>query len=404
MKKSLLLSVVVSGLIYAGGDIAPAQPVTPQQAAPAACDFWGTLALRYDANKKGAYNFGDSENNKAVAALAMGVEKELANGFGFGAEIDALYQLDGSFNKVGETAGLMQAYLTYKTGNTAIKMGRQALPKSVSPWAYTERGGLGGIAHRTYNGITIVNTDIKDTTLVAAWVASVTDFLPNAFGEHNLKINGSDKGLFALGAIYKGITNTTLSGILYYMPKNGSNGKAFSAWAAVQSKVNSVDLGLQLAYAKGDAGSLAVLGRPGTKASFGVAAYAGTKFDALDVKLTLAYLNDGDATLDLSKLGSKANPGSGFWGATYKVMGADTISGNKQKIARLDMGYTLANKNKIYGGVAVDKPDTGKTALAARVGYKFKVVGVAAKVEYRYHKGFDGKKDHRIRVQGIYKF
>ncbi len=410
MKNVLLLLATVSGIIYAGGDNALVQSNTLQKSLTG-CSFWGSLAFRYDVNKKGKYNFGDSENNVALAALAIGAEKKLGYGFAFGAEMDSLYMLDGSFNKsngvnpiLGETSGLMQAYLSYKTGNSVIKAGRQALPKALSPWAYSERPALGGIAQRTYNGITIINSDIKNMTLAAAWIAGITDFLPNKLGTHNLKINGSNKGLFALSAIYKGISNTTLSSALYYMPKNGTKGKAYSAWAAVESKANSVNFGLQMAYAKADAGSLALLGRPGTKASLGIAAYAGTKLDAFNLKLTLAYLNDGDATLSLSKTGSKPNPGSAFWGATYKVMGENTISGNKQKIARLDMGYTLANKNKIYAGIAVDKPDTGKTAYAARVGYKFKIAGVAAKAEYRYHKGFDGKNDQRFRVQGIYKF
>ncbi len=400
MKKGLLLSVVASGLIYAGGDIAPAQPVAPQQAAPAACDFWGTLALRYDANKDDAtgYNFGDSENNYAVGALAMGVEKQLGYGFGFGAELDGLYVLDGNFNKAGEVADLMQAYLTYKNGNTAVKMGRQALPKAISPWVFTDRDALGGIPNRTYNGITVVNTSLPNTTLVGGWVASVHDF-----GGGDTQITGDDTGLWALGAVYKGISNTTLSGVLYYIPSENGKGKAYSAWAAVESKINSVNVGLQLAYAKADPYSIASLNNNDNDASYGIAAYAGTKYNAFDVKLTLAYLNDGDASLSLNPK-TAGELISGFWGASYHVMGGNVISGNKQTIARLDMGYTLANKSRIYGGVAVDSPDHGDTAYAARVGYDFTIKGVNAKVEYRYHKGFDGLKDQRIRVQGVYKF
>ncbi len=392
MKKALLLSVVASGLIYAGGDIAPAQPVQPQ-VAPAACDFWGTLAFRYDANKAGAYNFGDSENNLAVGALAMGVEKQLGYGFGFGAELDGLYALDGSFNKLGEKGGITQAYITYKSGNTAVKLGRQALPASISPLAFTERDTLGGIPSKTFNGITVVNTSLANTTLVGAWIASSYDFFCG-----NQKVNGVDnKGVFMIAAIYKASADTTLQGNLYYAPKSSPFPGLVSAWGTAKTKVNNVDLGLQVAYSK----------LKGAKASFGVAGYAGTKFDAFDVKLTLAYLNDGASPITLAgscastKFGEKT---SAFWGASYRAMGGATIAGNKQKIARLDLGYTLANKSRIYGGVAVDKPDTGKTAIAARVGYDFTVAGMAAKVEYRYHKDFAGAKDHRIRVQAVYKF
>ncbi len=397
MKKALLLSVVASGLIYAGGDIAPAQPVQPQ-VAPAACDFWGTLAFRYDANKAGAYNFGDSENNLAAVALAMGVEKELGYGFGFGAELDGIFLNDGSFDKIPgvprERAELMQAYVTYKTGNTAFKIGRQVLPASISPLAFTERDTLGGLPSKAFNGITVVNTSLANTTLVGAWIASTHDFYENG----NTKVNGVDnKGVFMIAAIYKASADTTLQGNLYYAPKSNPFPGLVSAWATAKTKVNNVDLGLQVAYSK----------LKGAKASFGVAGYAGTKFDAVDVKLTLAYLNDGASPLSLAgsiASGMTGEATSAFWGASYRAMGGVAIAGNKQKIARLDLGYTLANKSRIYGGVAVDKPDTGKTAIAARVGYDFTVAGMAAKVEYRYHKDFAGAKDHRIRVQAVYKF
>jgi hypothetical protein len=44
MKKGLLLSVVASTMIFAGGDIAPVEP-----AAPASADFWGQIGFYYQA-------------------------------------------------------------------------------------------------------------------------------------------------------------------------------------------------------------------------------------------------------------------------------------------------------------------------------------------------------------------
>ncbi len=417
MKKALLLSVVASGIIYAGGDIAPAQPVQPQ-AAPAACNFWGTLALRYDGMKYETKQNKWDKDSLAVGALAMGVEKELGYGFGIGAELDGVYALDGKLNKEFEKAAIMQGYLTYKAGNTAIKVGRQALPKAVSPWAFTERDTLGGVPARTFNGVTVVNTDIPNTTLVGAWVASVYDF-----NGGNVKLTGNtDKGLYALGAIYKGIENTTLSTMLYYIPSEGAAGKAYSAWAAIESKIQSVNVGLQLAYTKADHGSIAhlkydndnnpntpLVDTPDEDATYGIAGYIGTNFNGLDVKLTLAYINDGDGSLTLSQstmAGQLQEATSGFWGASFRAFGGNAnYTAGKQKIARLDLGYKLPdNYGKIYGGVAMDDPDNGKTAVAARVGYDFTVYGVNAKIEYRYVKNFASKKDHRIRVQGVYKF
>ena len=284
-------------------------------------------------------------------------------------------------------------YVTYKAGNTAIKAGRQALPSSLSPWAWTD-SSLAGRKDNTFNGVVLVNTDLADTTLAAAWIASYTD------GATTTKINGSNKGLFMLAAEYKGVANTTLDASVYYIPKNGAKGKAFSAWTSAKTKVSSVDLGLQVAYAKADASSVAQKGA-GTKATIGIAAYAGTKFDAFSAKLTLGYLNAGNASLNLGGT-------SAFWGGP--VGGSfgtniDTAAG-KQKTVNLSLGYKVPNAGKIYFDAGADKPDNGKKIIGARVGYKFKVAGVKAKVEYRYikNKGFKAGKNQRIRLQGEYKF
>jgi hypothetical protein len=380
MKKGLLLSVVATGFIFAGGNIAPVAPVQPQ-VAPAACDFWGTLAVRYDAKKDGDVGLGKKENNLFATAIAMAVEKQLGYGFGFGAEFGAFTDLglDVAGAVDGTTSELSQLYLTYKTGNTAIKAGRQALPKALSPLAWSDR--TAGVLDTTYEGVVVVNTDIKDTTLVGAWVARY------AVDNKSERINGeNNKGVFMLAMQNKSLENTTITASVYYAPKPL---KATSAWLAVEGKAGSVNLGLQVAYSK--------FKGLGLKKTLGVAAYAGGNFNGLDAKLTLAYIDDGQSPLKIFK------GGSGFWGASYYVFGGNTI-GAKQKIAKLDLAYKIEGYGKVYGGVAADKADGKSTAVAARIGYDFKVADVNAKVEYRYHKDFDKVKHHRIRVQGVYKF
>ena len=394
MKKGLLLSVVASGFIFAGGNIAPVQPVAQPQVAPAACDFWGTLAARYDDNKLGeSANKWGKEDNVATGAIVLGVEKNLGNGFGFGAELAGLVTTDGEFKNANERAELSQAYLTYKNGNTAVKIGRQALPKSLSPWAWSDR--TAGVIDRAFNGIVVVNTDLADTTLVGAWVHSFTD----TTGATRIdQTNGKklNRGLLMLTAQYKGIANTTLTGSIYYVPKFLTSGKsAISTWASAETKAGNVDLGLQVAYAK----------NKGTKATTGVAAYVGTNFNGLDAKLTLAYLKSGATPLALG--GTNA-----FWGNSFAgtINGDIADLGSKQKIARLDLGYKIAGYGKVYGGVAYDKYSSSATdkKLAARLGYKFKIGSVDANVEYRYLKTTPTNgaavKDQKVRVEGIYKF
>jgi hypothetical protein len=399
MKKGVLLSIVASSLIYAGGDIAPVEPVQPQEVpqattvAPAACDFWGQIGLRYEAyddDVKGR-EFDDAENNRAILAVVLGVEKDLGYGFGLGAELAGGLYTDGEFEKLPgqdrEKAEISQLFLTYKAGNTAIKAGRQALPKAVSPLAWSDR--TLGVIDRSFNGVTVVNTDIANTTLVGAWIRSYVD------ETDDIKIG--DKGIFMLGAINKPVDGTTISTSLYYAKDIAKDTDFKSAWGAVESQLGTANLGLQVAYSKLD----------GVDKTLGVAGYIGANYNGFDTKLTLAYINDGESPLNLGGT-------SGFWGETYYVFGGDADATlGKQKIARLDLGYSIEGAGRVYGGVAADKSDDRGTAVSARVGYKYDMKlfdsKIAAKVEYRYLKDFedvngDQAKKHRIRVEGIYKF
>ncbi len=389
MKKALLLSVVASGFIFAGGDIAPAAPVVPA-AAPAACDFWGSIGARYEFKDNGDLKFGDKENNTWKTTVVLGVEKKLGYGFGFGAEVAATSQLGlkDIAAPMDENAELSELYLTYKTGNTAFKMGRQALPKSLSPWAWTDttlnRKDI------TYEGIVVVNTDIQDTVLAGAWIARAG--MDNSFVKVDTKDN---KGLFAIAVQNKSLANTTLTATAYYINKPV---KGTSVWASAETKAGSVDLGLQVAYSK--------LKGLGLDKTIGVAGYIGGKLADVDAKLTLAYIDDGESTLVATKaLGLGGS--SGFWGSSFAgAFGGDVVAGNKQKIARLDLGYKIPNAGKIYFSAAYDKPDSGEKAYGAALGYKFKVSGIKGKVEYRYikNKDFTKRKDQRIRVEGVYNF
>jgi hypothetical protein len=170
MKKGLLLSVVATGFIFAGGNIAPVAPVAPQ-VAPAACDFWGQIGARYEFKDNGTLKLGDKENNTWKTTVVLGVNKQIGYGFGIGAEVAATTQL--GLNDIAadtdESAELSELYLTYKAGNTAVKAGRQALPKTLSPWAWTD--STLGRKDTTFEGVVAINTDLADTTLVGAWIS-----------------------------------------------------------------------------------------------------------------------------------------------------------------------------------------------------------------------------------------
>ncbi len=413
MKKGLLLSVVASTVIFAGGDIAPVEP-----AQPASADFWGQIGMFYQAedidfNIPGVtdLDFGDEENNWFSTTVVLGVEKELGNGFGFGAEVAGwtdfgfdiadrtLYKTTAGLANIADQtdAEVSQAYLTYTFGNTAIKAGRQALPKAVSPWAWSDR--TAGVIDISYDGIVIANTDLTDTTLVAAWIDQA--FIDNTIGETDVS---DSSGLFMLALINKSLANTTLSFSGYYVPKSifafdpstGDFEDTWSIWATAESSFDTVKTGLQLAYVDGDI--------TGTDATFGVAAKIGSSWGDLDAGLVAAYINDGDYSLKTAGSGIGT---SAFWTFTGDF-GGDIVGDNVWAVLA-KVGYKLPY-GKLFGVVGYYDADDNAVydnAFNARVGYKFNIAGVDTQVEYRYldlDNNPNVDKRQRIRVEAYYKF
>ncbi|ADV47304.1 hypothetical protein [Nitratifractor salsuginis] len=423
MKKGLLLSVAASAIIFAGGDIAPVEP-----AAPASADFWGQIGFRYEANSFDGdalsivngmpvwnhtkVDFGDEENNKFSTSVVLGVEKQLGYGFGFGAEVagwtDFGFDIADNAAVVASdatSAEVSQAYLTYSFGNTAIKAGRQALPKAVSPWAWSDRDA--GVLDITYEGVVIANTDIQDTTLVGAYVANaVNEDTTIHIGE-----NGDIDGLYMLAVINKSLANTTLSASAYYLPKAisaTSSDAEWSLWASAVGNVDSINWGLQGVYVDGDAN--------GKDATYGIAGKIGSSWGDFDASLIAAYVNDGDFSMKTAGTGAST---SAFWGNSIGglMTGGDTLYNTDQTIIRAVASYKIWN-GKIYGELAYDNfGDNWKNILSgefddaygARIGYKFNVAGVDANIEYRYVNynataNWDDLTLQRIRVEAYYKF
>ena len=410
MKKSLLLSIAASTIIFAGGDIAPVEP-----AAPASADFWGQIGFAYQFQDEDWKNlsFGDTEDNAFSTSIVLGVEKELGYGFGFGAELAGWtdFGLDIADDSRVESSGdqtsaeVSQAYLTYTFGNTAIKAGRQALPKAVSPWAWSDRSA--GVIDWSYDGIVVANTDLADTTLLGAWIAQ-------AYHNSNEQSHISDSaGLFMLGFINKSLSNTTITVSGYYVPENkldlnyaGTAKDNWSLWAVAESNINDINFGVEGAYVDGDYSN--------TDATFAIAGKIGSQWGNFDAQLIASYISDGDYSIAMVGAGTGVED-SALW--TDNEDNADIIhhaTGDTQgqSAVLVQAGYKLP-VGKVYGSLGYwDYNNVKNTYLdntfGARVGYKFNVMGVDSKVEHRYRdRSYNNRNDEtrqRIRVEAYYKF
>ena len=279
MKKTLLLSAVASTMIMAGGDIAPVEPVvevaTPAPAAVSGWDFSGqgvvyyqTVSDSYDFYKAddlyhgGALQAGHAFNaakkdtfSQANSAASAGVSlsavnKDIFGGLGAGVKLIGLGTLGLEKDVV---SGVMQSvngadtlnggaitelYLTYGVGNTIAKVGRQELPKALSPLAFSESWN---VFANTYEAAVLVNSDIPDTTLVGAWVRGANSHTKMQKFD---KVNGSD-GVFMLTAANKSIEGVGLTGSIYYAPDYVTKDDLIAGWLDAAFDIGDYTAGLQ---------------------------------------------------------------------------------------------------------------------------------------------------------------
>jgi len=230
MKKTLLLSVVASTMIMAGGDIAPVEPVVVAEEV-SAWDFSGQLVAYTQTRDNfilGANQdlFGGDETAGLVGLQLRAVNKDVFAGIGFGAELTAMgngYNNGYSNSNFGLQRGqaLTQGYLTYGIDaiNTSLKVGRQELPKSLSPFAFTEGWQA---FHNTFDAALVVNSSLPNTTLVYAYVTQANRSLGDISDFSKIGVFGdavtAEDNVHMLTAQNKSIDGLTLTGTWYIAP------------------------------------------------------------------------------------------------------------------------------------------------------------------------------------------
>ncbi|MDD5358861.1 MAG: hypothetical protein PHI79_02255 [Sulfurovaceae bacterium] len=261
MKKTLLLSMVASSILMAGGDIAPVEPAVETPAVVPATDsgwkFSGQGVFYYQTMKVDNVNFFDQEAASANAGIQLrAVNKDLVAGVGVGVELSGIGTLGLDEDVVaypmqsldsGLNGGwVSQLYLTYGFGNTAIKVGRQELPKSLSPFAYSEDWN---VFKNTFDAALVVNNDIPNTTVALAYVKNAnlngTASSDDWFSEYDYfydinDFNSVANGAYMLTVQNKSIENLTLTGTYYDI-----RDFARIFWADAAYDTDSFNVGLQ---------------------------------------------------------------------------------------------------------------------------------------------------------------
>jgi len=178
--------------------------------------------------------------------------------------------------------------LTYGFGNTSIKLGRQELPQSLSPFAYSEDWN---VFKNTYDALVVVNTDLPNTTLVGAYVKranfNMYGFFPALIPpmpSMNDFIALGDNGVYMLTAQNKSIDNVTLTGSYYMANDFAAVYDLDIMWADAQIGLDGINIGLQ--------GGKVSLDAPGFADTKAYGAKIEGKVSSFDLGFAYSHIND----------------------------------------------------------------------------------------------------------------
>jgi hypothetical protein len=310
--------------------------------------------------------FGKTTNN-GQAAVHMGMSADLSTNLSGAFEVQSVSTLglenslvsgvmatNANVNANGATGEaatddqfwISQAYFTYKMNNTILKAGLQELN---TPLAFTEKWN---VVNNTFQAIALVNNDIKDVTLVGAYVGKGNGGTAGQTVSYDGKFSQySGNGAYAAGAIAK-VNGINAQAWYYNVQLNSAAGTVGAPsnirayWLEADTKIEGIFLGAQ---------------------------YAGTDRDGLTGESINAWA---------LKAGMDVMPGVHVFGAISSVGDENKAGGISQGFANTATG----DKTKLYTGTGSIYADGAVVATedtdAWKIGASTKVADIALTASY----------------------
>ena len=367
------------------------------------CKISGELkAFYWDRDRNAAINSASIFNTGVVLGYTTGS----FNGFSLGLTGQAnsapfassTAKTQFGWDEYGSGAQLSEAYLAYSAGKTTVQVGRMFLNTPLI-------ASLGNrIVKESFEGASIVNTDLPNTTLTAAYVQrfqAQTDGSGNigSFTTYSNPYGTSpllEDGAYTLVAVNKSITGVTLTAA--YAEDINTKGSMAYAEAAYSAMVNAFTYGLAAQYYYNDKDITGSKSSDlyGLKASLGYGAVSGY----------VAYSSvSKDATV---------TPGIG-WGADLAYTGTIILSSSypaNTDAYAIGLGYAFSPTTTVNVAYTVTDDDDlsyGKASYISLTGnYAFDgaLNGLSFLVMYdKENRDLAGAKDKdEFRFSASYKF
>ena len=386
--KKIILSAAVAAMAFSTSAVAADKGID--------IDVTGQAVVYYETHSsnaaadKGQF---DQANSEANAGIQLNLDSDLGNNFTFGSQLSYLTSLglerdvvSGVKQTGNDTTDrttelvLSKIFIAKKIKNTTVKLGRQELPKSLSPLAFTEGWQ---VFKNTFDAMLVVNTDLPKTTLVGAYVTSGTQSPPNGTSTFEIgttadlkaRLSGGNGNLNVEGATYmvtaqtKLIPMTTLTGSFYRMQSvgetAGSSTNADAIWVDAKISPKDAPLGLKVGLQAGKISADSNYGAVVVDDTKAFGAKVSGKAGALGFKAIYTSVNApsvGNAAINVQSVGGVKSPlySQMMYNQDMICMDSDTIVvGASYDMG--DMGSVAAN----YGMSDVGVENTFNPAATA---------------------------------------
>jgi len=375
MKRIMMLSVVTSSIILAGGDIAPVEVATTVTPTAEAFTFFNNVTAKGEIRPR--YEFVDTDNAVKDASaftnrLTLGISADLFQVDGLSTYLEATnvtgsgdywgLSVDdkdrGIYNVVADPSQtrMTQAYVDYAFDKTLVRAGRQGVNLDNQRFIGTVNWRQ---MPQTYDAVAVINNSIENLSLLAAYVWQVNTI----FDSDTVKPVGDrfDTNSVLLHASYKIMDELTLTGYDYIIE----------------------DIH--------DTYGIAATGK------FGIDANTGLSYRIEYAKQKDPSIGQGNADADYYNLEATLNMSGFLAGAKYEVLGA----GSGTNAAFSTPLATLHGQNG-WADMFLATPIDGLVDVNGMIGYKAKGFGVA-KIVYHDFSSDRGNTDYGTETDVLYK-
>ena len=333
----------------------------------------GQGVIYYQSNDLGDSDLFSKKSSSANAGLELSLKADVGNDFNLEYQETFLGTLGLEKNSVSgirqnahakdlNSHAMTRLYGSKKIENTLIKLGRQELPKSLSPLAFSENWN---VFKNSFDAVVIVNKDIIDTTIIGAYVSGANRH-NNLSKFDNLSANSStlgagagtiDSGAYMLTVQNESFKNVPITASYYALQDIVGAYSGNALWLDFKSNQAPVKFALQ-------AGQIDPSNNLDKTTAFGLKASGRVE----NIGLSLAYtsVNDGDVSIQ--------NVGTGVKTPLYTQMignqnfiSKDADAVVLKAVGKLPVGKVIAQYN-----ITTDNSDAKNSYNEFDLIYKFK--------------------------------